>query len=449
MSTTHKSAKGSILIIDDNEDVQISAKLLLKRQGYAVLGCTIPEEALQLLSGQQFDAILLDMNFNRGASSGQEGLKWLNEIRAIQPQSAIIMITAYGDIDLAISAIKMGASDFILKPWSNEKLLAVLSSALTHSVQDDLTTAKPVELLGQSPAMERVFTFIDKVATTNANVLILGENGTGKDLVAKAIHKASARSEQRWCKVDMGSITESLFESELFGHVKGAFTDAKTDRTGWFEAANKGTLFMDEIGNLSISMQSKLLNAIQSRQITKVGSTRPIDVDIRLICATNMPITAMVQEDTFRKDLLYRINTVEITLPPLRDRKEDIPLLVEHYLGVFGKKYGKQEVRLDAMAIALLTNYSWPGNVRELQHALERAIILSDNTILEELDFSFQSISSSSLVNVSPSGLSLVELERKTIRDALLRFDGNISHTARELGLTRAALYRRIDKYGL
>ena len=346
----------------------------------------------------------------------------------------------------------MGAADFVLKPWANEKFLAVIASTL-HHINADATEnngASNSDLLGHSPAMEKVQTLIDKVAATDANVLLLGENGTGKDLVARAIHQRSARNEHILCKVDTGAITETLFESELFGHKKGTFTDARSDRTGWFEAADKGTLFLDEIGNISMPMQSKLLNAIQSKQITKVGSTQPISIDIRLICATNMPLYEMVHEGTFRKDLLYRINTVEITLPPLRERKEDIPLLVNHYLKLFAEKYGREDMHMAKQTLKMLSSYHWPGNVRELQHAVERAVILSDENELKETDFSLRSSAETKHKSQDLNTTStLEEMERAAIREALLRFQGNISHAARELGLTRAALYRRLEKYGI
>jgi two-component system, NtrC family, response regulator HydG len=452
MPAGKKSDPRTILIVDDNPDVQVSVRLLLKKHGYEVVVCAHPEEAVQHLHAKAFCVVLLDMNFRRGEISGNEGLAWLRKIRSIQPQAPVIMITAYGDIDLAIKAIKMGASDFVLKPWKNEKFLAIIAAAWS-SVRDTSVAStewSDEDFLGQSPAMERVKSLIEKVAVTDANVLLLGENGTGKDLVARAIHQRSHRSSQPLCKVDVGSISESLFESELFGHVKGTFTDAKADRTGWFETANKGTLFLDEIGNISLFMQSKLLNAIQSREITKVGSTRPMPINIRLICATNMPLYSMVEEGVFRKDLLYRINTVEITLPPLRERREDIPLLAEYFLGVFAARYGREGMCLGAGALRFLEDYTWPGNVRELQHALERAVILSDRLELEEGDFSLRgSTVGVSAIRENYTGATLEEMERTAIRDTLLRFQGNISLTARELGLTRAALYRRIEKYGI
>jgi two-component system, NtrC family, response regulator HydG len=372
------------------------------------------------------------------------------------------MITAYGDIELAIKAIKFGAIDFVLKPWENEKLLATVSAAYklskahnkveklesSNKILSDSLEKDYIEFIGNSPSMDKVMAHIDKVAATDANVLILGENGTGKELVARAIHRQSLRKNESFIKVDLGAIPETLFESELFGHKKGSFTDAREDRTGRFEVANQGTLFLDEIGNLSFPLQSKLLTVIQSKQVIKVGANIPVNIDIRLVCATNMPLYQMANENRFRKDLLYRINTVEINIPPLRERREDIPLLVEHYLSVFSKKYLKSGITVGNQAMKALLNYSWPGNVRELQHALERAVILSDSNVLQAHDFPIESGRNGEEATKAET-LNLEEMERAAIKEALVKFKGNISHAAKELGLTRAALYRRLEKYGI
>ncbi|HNC32140.1 MAG TPA: sigma-54 dependent transcriptional regulator, partial [Cyclobacteriaceae bacterium] len=407
-----------------------------------------------------YDVILLDMNFSKDITSGKEGFYWLEKILEKDPQAVVILITAFGDVEMAVKALKQGATDFVLKPWQNEKLISTISTAIklrqSYSEVDKLRKAKEMleeqiskpfgEIIGQSTAIKEVFGLIDKVAKTDANVLILGENGTGKELIARAIHQRSLRKDSSFVSVDMGAITETLFESELFGHKKGAFTDAREDRPGRFELANGGTLFLDEIGNLSLSLQSKLLSALQARQVTRVGSNQAIPVDIRLICATNMPLHQMVKEGTFRQDLLYRINTVEIKVPPLADRMEDIPLLAQHYLEHYAKKYHKSVTTISPGAADKLKRYAWPGNIRELQHSIERAVIMTDSNSLQESDFLFSRPVSSS---ASPETLNLDEVEKAAIVKALSLYSGNISKAADELGLTRASLYRRMEKYGL
>jgi two-component system, NtrC family, response regulator HydG len=372
----------------------------------------------------------------------------------------VILITAFGDVEMAVRALKQGATDFILKPWQNEKLIATIATAIklkqSYNEVDKLKKAKEMleeqiskpfaEIIGKSQAIQEVFNLTDKVAKTDANVLILGENGTGKELIARAIHQRSPRKDNSFVSVDMGAITETLFESELFGHKKGAFTDAREDRPGRFELANRGTLFLDEIGNLSLSLQSKLLSALQSRQVTRVGSNQAHAVDIRLICATNMPLHKMVQEGTFRQDLLYRINTVEVRVPPLCERVEDIPLLAQHYLTYYAKKYHKQVKLITPEAMDRLKRYAWPGNIRELQHAIERALIMTDSDTLQESDFL---LSRSITAGATNNTLNLDEVERTAIAKALQMHNGNISKAADELGLTRASLYRRMEKYGL
>jgi two-component system, NtrC family, response regulator HydG len=452
---------GKILMIDDDEDVLLAAKMLLKKQNHQVLIEKNPNKIPFLLHNDTYDVILLDMNFSKDITSGKEGFYWLEQILGHEPNAVVIMITAFGDVEMAVRALKMGATDFVLKPWQNEKLIATINTAIklkqSYLEVDKLKKAKEMleeqiskpfsDIIGESPAIKEVFTLIDKVAKTDANVLILGENGTGKELIARAIHQRSLRKDKSFVSVDMGAITETLFESELFGHKKGAFTDAREDRPGRFELANGGTLFLDEIGNLSMSLQSKLLSALQSRQVTRVGANQATSVDIRLICATNMPLSKMVQEGTFRQDLLYRINTVELHVPPLSDRMDDIPLLAKHYLNYYAKKYHKNVSSFAQTALDKLKRYPWPGNIRELQHAIERAVIMTDSASLQESDFLF----SRSMSNTAASAdtLNLDEVEKSAIVKALSMHGGNISKAADELGLTRASLYRRMEKYGL
>lgn len=447
-------------MIDDDEDVLLAAKMLLKKQNHHVIIEKNPNKIPFLLNNDTYDVILLDMNFSKDITSGKEGFYWLEQILEKDPNAVVILITAFGDVEMAVKALKKGATDFILKPWQNEKLVATISTAIrlkqSYNQVDKLKKAKEMleeqiskpfgEIIGQSAAITDVFALVNKVAKTEANVLILGENGTGKELIARAIHQRSLRKDNSFVSVDMGAITETLFESELFGHKKGAFTDAREDRPGRFELASGGTLFLDEIGNLTMSLQSKLLSALQSRQITRVGSNQHVAVDIRLICATNMPLHKMVQEGTFRQDLLYRINTVEIHVPPLSDRVEDIPMLAEHFLNYYAKKYHKPVNTIAPEAMDKLKRYAWPGNIRELQHAIERAVIMTDSASLQETDF----LLSRSLSSGPPSNtLNLDEVEKAAITKALHMHNGNISKAADELGLTRASLYRRMEKYGL
>ncbi|MBT1704135.1 sigma-54 dependent transcriptional regulator [Fulvivirgaceae bacterium PWU20] len=447
-------------MIDDDEDVLLAAKMLLKKQNHHVIIEKNPNKIPFLLNNDTYDVILLDMNFSKDITSGKEGFHWLGQILERDPNAVVILITAFGDVEMAVRALKQGATDFILKPWQNEKLVATISTAIrlkqSYNQVDKLKKAKEMleeqiskpfsDIIGQSTAIKDVFAVIDKVAKTDANVLILGENGTGKELIARAIHQRSLRKDNSFVSVDMGAITETLFESELFGHKKGAFTDAREDRPGRFELASGGTLFLDEIGNLSMALQSKLLSALQSRQVTRVGSNQPVAVDIRLICATNMPLQKMVQEGTFRQDLLYRINTVEIQVPPLSDRVEDIPLLANHYLNYYAKKYHKLVTNIAPEAMDKLKRYAWPGNIRELQHSIERAVIMTDSATLQETDFILSRSLSSNPTN---NTLNLDEVEKSAIAKALQMHNGNISKAAEELGLTRASLYRRMEKYGL
>lgn len=457
-----KKQNGKVLVVDDNEDVLLAARLLLKKHVELVHTEKNPTRLPTLLTNESYDVILLDMNYSRDVSSGQEGFYWLEKILEIDPAAVVIMITAYAEVEIAVRAIKEGATDFVEKPWQNEKLLATIFSALklresrdevdrlrTQQAQLSADIDQPYHnFIGSCPAMQTVFKTIEKVAATDANVLILGENGTGKELVARALHRQSNRAERVFISVDMGAISDTLFESELFGHVKGAFTDAREDRPGRFEIASTGTLFLDEIGNLSLPLQSKLLTVLQNRHVTRLGSNKPRPIDIRLICATNMPIKQMVRDKEFRQDLLYRINTVEIQLPPLRERVEDIPLLVDHFLSIFGRKYQKAIKGVSPATLKKLERYHWPGNVRELQHTIERAVIMSEAEILQPGDF-FLSPLETAEDGLAFDSYDLDEVEKTVIRKVLSKHEGNISKAARELGLTRTSLYRRLEKYGL
>jgi DNA-binding NtrC family response regulator len=455
-----KSAK--ILLVDDNEDILLAAKLLLKPAVSIVHTEKDPGNIPQLLRNETYDVIFLDMNFTQDMTSGKEGFFWLNQILSIDPTAVVILITAFGDIEMAVKAVKEGATDFVLKPWQNEKFIATLYSALKlkesrTELEDARSRQKQFiaeiskgyeDLIGVSAQIQKVFQTIEKLASTDANVLILGENGTGKELVARALHKNSKRCNEAFVRVDMGSLTPTLFESELFGHVKGAFTDAREDRTGRFEIASGGTLFLDEIGNIPNELQAKLLTVLQNRQVARVGSNNYKPVDIRLICATNTPIYQMVAENKFRQDLLYRINTVEINIPPLRERKEDIAILAEHFLELYRSKYNKQDLRFNPVTVKKLEGYQWPGNVRELQHAIERSIILSESDVLQPSDFFFTSPETKEEKFIFDT-YNLEQVEKAVIRKALDENDGNVTKAAKELGLTRTSLYRRMEKYGL
>lgn len=456
---------GKILIVDDNEDLLKAAKIFLKRHFAQVDTETNPGLLPILMVNEQYDVIMLDMNFTKDVSSGQEGFYWLDRILEIDSSAVVVLITAYGDVNTAVKAIKEGATDFVLKPWENEKLLATLNAALQlrqskmevnqlknqqQQFFEDMDS-KFKDIIGQSPAMVKVFETIERVASTDANVLILGENGTGKELIARAIHRNSKRHREAFVGVDLGSITSTLFESELFGHKKGAFTDAKEDRAGRFEQAHKGSLFLDEIGNLPLALQSKLLAALQNREITRVGGNKPIPVNIRLISATNMPVHNMVFENKFRQDLLYRINTIEITLPALRDRLEDIPLLANHFIDVYSKKYNKDIRKAGEALIKRMQKYHWPGNIRELQHSIERAVIMTTHGVLQPEDLFTQKhmMPEKQEETVSLDHLNIEDVEKILIRKALHKHNGHITRAAEELGLTRSSLYRRLERYGL
>ena len=452
-----------ILIVDDDQDVLLAAKLFLKQHFLIVHTEKEPENIPNLLAVENYDVILLDMNFSKDATSGKEGFHWLNTIMEIDPAAVVIFITGYGDIELAVQGIKEGATNFLLKPWENKKLLATITANLkvreSKKELEDLRTKQKVliadqdnsysEIIGQSQAMEQVLIAAQKVAITEANVLILGENGTGKELVARAVHKASNRKDEVFISVDLGAISESLFESELFGFKKGAFTDAKEDRAGRFEAANKGTIFLDEIGNLSLGLQSKLLSVLQNRKVVRLGTNKEVAIDIRLICATNMPLYQMVNENKFRQDLLYRINTVEVKVPPLKDRLGDLPILIDHFLKIYCKKYNMPLKRISSSTLKRLEKHNWPGNIRELQHSVERAVIMSEVQVLEPNDFFLSQLDDNQSNNISSTTLNLEETEKILIRKVIDKHGGNISKAAKELGLTRASLYRRIEKYGL
>ncbi|MEL7001593.1 MAG: sigma-54 dependent transcriptional regulator [Bacteroidota bacterium] len=453
--------KGKILIIDDDEYILLSVKLLLDQHYETVVPLGDPNKVEEVFTEHDFQVVLLDMNFKQGETSGAEGIQWLKKIKELNNQCSILLMTAYGEVSVAVNAMKEGANDFIVKPWQNEKLLASVKTAFDLSAEkrnvEQLKSREKIlsasidsdfsDIIGQSQTIKDVIKVIQKVASTDADVLILGENGTGKEVAARAIHRNSNRAKEVFISVDLGSLSENLFESELFGHKKGAFTDAKEDRIGRFEAAAGGTLFLDEIGNLPLALQAKLLTVLQHRKITRLGTNESIDLDVRVICATNGNLRQMVKEGDFREDLLYRINTVEVLIPPLRDRPGDIPLLAEHFINRFNRKYHKEGLGIESQVSDALKKYPWPGNVRELQHAIERAVIMSDNNRLKTEDFRF--LSSPEESNDSFDDYNLETIEAWAIKKAVKKHNGNISHAAKELGLSRGAMYRRMEKYGI
>ena len=455
------SADARILVVDDNEDILQAARLLLKRHFASVQTLSDPAHLVTLVRRGSFDVLLLDMNFTPGADSGAEGMARLAEVLEIDPDAVVVMITAHGDVELAVEAMKQGAADFVTKPWENERLLATLMSALNlrrsrletaelRQRNSGLAAATHSEsgMIGTGPAMLKVFGAIRRTAPTDANVLLLGENGTGKELAAREIHRLSSRASEVFLRVDMGALSPQLFESELFGHRRGAFTDARADRTGYFRAATGGTLFLDEVGNVPLALQSKLLTALERREVVPVGAEKPEPIDVRLICATNAGREQLADANLFRPDLLYRINTVEITLPALRDRPEDIPLLLEHYAAQYSQKYNLPSKRLSAALIEKLCAWSWPGNVRALRHAVERAVILGDGELLDVGDFPLAE--NGKPAPTATSAISpLDEVEKNAIIRALEKHQNNVSRAAEALGLTRASLYRRMEKYGL
>ncbi|NQZ87390.1 MAG: sigma-54-dependent Fis family transcriptional regulator [Colwellia sp.] len=473
--------EGKILIVDDDEDILTAGKLLLKRHFSQVSTCNVPEHIPRFITDQHFDAIILDMNFGPGESSGAQGFYWLQKILEIKPASVIIMITAHGGVNVAVEAMKLGATDYIAKPWQNEKVIATVSTAVllgrsrseaqtlreTNKVLVQASnSANQQHMLGQSQAMQHIQSLIARSAPTEANVMILGENGTGKELVARELHQQSTRAHQVFMSVDLGAISETLFESELFGHKKGAFTGAQHDRVGRLQAADGGTLFLDEIGNLPLHLQAKLLTVLELREVTPLGENKAIAFNVRVVSATNLSKENLKDERHFRQDLLFRLNTVEIKLPPLRERIDDIALLARHFVDFYAKKYqhqGKSAKQLSNDALTAISSYAWPGNIRELRHAIERAMILSQSEMITPADLQLDepnpiaansSISSAPVASQNtemglPNDLNLEQIEKSAITLSLKKHRFNISHTAKELGLTRAALYRRMEKHGL
>lgn len=451
--------KGKILIVDDNKSVLTALEMLLQTEFESVFCLSNPAGLLATIKKHNFDIVLLDMNFNAGINSGNEGIFWLHEIQKYDATISVIMITAFGDIELAVKAVKEGAFDFILKPWNNNKLITTLHAAMklrksrveNISLVNTAATLKqqlkqPTQsIIGQSDSMKRVMDMVKKVAKTDANIFITGENGTGKELIAREIHRYSNRANELMLSVDMGSISESLFESELFGHTKGSFTDAQEDRIGKFETANKGTLFLDEIGNLSLSMQAKILSVLENRSVTKLGNNTAVPIDIRLISATNKDLNSMIQQSLFREDLLYRINTITIKLPPLRERENDVLLLAEFYLHKYSAKYDKQGLKINQKATQKLLNYSWPGNVRELQHSIEKAVILADDRVLGESSFNLNNDHADLDLNLQNS--TLEEMEKAMILASIKKEQGNMSNVAKNLGITRQTLYNKLKRY--
>ena len=445
----------TVLVVDDDTDVLTAVRLLLKTEVKEVVTEKNPQHLPSLLAGKRFDVIMLDMNFTSSINTGNEGLFWLRRIKELKSDAAVIMITAYGDVDLAVQSLKDGAADFVVKPWHNDRLIGTIKDVLRKrsGIKEENNAAVEsiigTELLGESEQMQAIFYKLEKIAPTDANILVLGENGTGKDLIAKAIHQHSLRAGRPFVKVDVGALTDSLFESELFGHVKGAFTDAREDRVGRFEAAIGGTIFLDEIGNITLQQQAKLLSVLQNRQVTRLGSNTPIPIDVRLICATNLPITELANENRFRKDLIYRINTVEIVVPPLRRRGRDILLLADHFNKMYSTKYLKPQLSFDKSAKDKLLAYSFPGNVRELQYTIERAVIMAEEEELTAADLLFSPIESAMDEREEPADFKLSAVEKNTILKVIEKHNGNITRAAKELGLTRTALYRRLSKYDI
>ena len=448
------------VVVDDDPDIALAARLALRDLFERIETLSSPAELLPLLKKQSPDAILLDLNFERGATDGREGLSFLGKVMQIDPDAAVVIITAHGAVSIAVEAIKAGASDFVAKPWSNERLAATVRSAaaLRRSRIDartergrasELVPMADTPLLGKSPAMERVRTLIDRAAPTDANVLILGENGTGKEIVAREIHRLSRRSGQPMVSLDLGATSETLFESELFGHVKGAFTGAAGERIGRLKAADRSTLFLDEIGNLPLHLQPKLLTALEQREVVPVGANKPISIDVRVVAATNVSADQLADEKRFRQDLLFRLNTIEIELPPLRERRDDIPILLDHYLGLYARKYDKPARVLPADVIELLVRHDWPGNVRALRHAAERAVIMAEGDRYRIDDFPLPARSEAASLSVAGDSLNLDQLEKQMIERALRMHHFNVSLAASELGLSRGALYRRMEKHGL
>ena len=461
MASEDKS--GSILVVDDDEDILTAGRMLLRRQFADVITCRQPSRIPELLQQHDFDVVLLDMNFGPGESSGQQGLDWLERILEVDPTLVVIMITAHGSVATVVEAMRRGATDFVAKPWQNEKIVATVSSgvqlhrsraearSLRQANRALLDAATPTDnaIVGSSTQMQHVLSMVARAAPTDANVLILGENGTGKELIARELHRQSRRAKEIFLTVDMGSISESLFESELFGHKKGSFTGADEDRTGRFQAANGGTIFLDEIGNLALGLQAKLLRVLEERMLTSVGADKAQSIDVRVIAATNVALPLLRNKDHFRPDLLFRLNTVEITVPPLRERRDDILPIAHHYLAIYSRKYGGTQKTFSTAAESALVTDQWPGNVRALRHAIERAVILCTGDVIESDDLQLQQGIEMASTERRPKALNLDQVEKETIAAALRRHGFNISHAAKELGLTRASLYRRMEKHGL
>lgn len=455
-----RKKEASILIVDDDQDILFSARISLKRYFTEIITESNPKKIGQILTSKPIDVVVLDMNYRIGFEDGKEGIYWLKYIKEISEETTVVLMTAFGSVDLAVDAIKQGATDFILKPWKTEKLYGIVNAGVELSRSKRKTTQlehvqskqnsdfkKQTEfIIGTSDTMNTAKKLVQKVAPTDATLLILGENGTGKYVFAKEIHRLSKRHKSPFIHVDLGALNENLFESELFGYAKGAFTDAKQDRIGLFEMAKGGTIFLDEIGNLPLHLQSKLLSVVQNRVVTRLGEGKPRPIDVRIICATNAPIHKMVEEQTFRQDLLFRINTIELVLPPLRARKEDILLLAVHFLQKLNKQYRKQINGFSKDAISALNTYFWPGNIRELEHIIERAVIISDDNEIQKDDLHFSTRQVQTPIQTS---LNLEESEKRLISQAMDKHKGNISKAAKELGLTRSALYRRLEKHDL
>lgn len=449
---------GTILIVDDNKSVLASLELLLENEFSTVHTAANPNQITTLLNTTSIDIVILDMNFSAGINNGNEGLYWLKRIHEIRPTLPVVMLTAYGDVELAVKALKNGATDFLLKPWDNRSLVQKIKEAYnnksnrksSHKPKNPTTGSgnpnKPEMLTGHSPAMLQLIKIVHKVAKTDANILITGENGTGKELLAREIHRLSPRNTRPLSSIDMGAISESLFESELFGHERGAFTDAYESRPGKFEAASGSSLFMDEIGNLPLALQAKLLTVLQNRNITRIGSNKVIPVDIRLISATNKDIPEMVKQGLFREDLFYRINTIHLEIPPLRERGDDILLFIETFLHCFASKYQRPEIRIHEQTIEKLCSYHWPGNIRELQHAIEKAVILCEGNVIRPKDILVKQTWKPQTTSTVPN---LEEVERLAIETAILQNNGNLTATAEQLGISRQTLYNKLKRFKL
>ncbi len=452
-----RKTESHILIIDDDEDILFAARIYLKRFFTQITTLSSPRNILNELNTKLIDVVLMDMNYRKGVQDGKEGMYWFQQIRESSPETVVVLMTAFADVNVAVESIKKGAFDFVLKPWNNEKLLATIQAAVKQARSlkksaklDQLNSNKQTDnkpVIGKSAAFQQVKRIVDKVSKTDANVLLLGENGTGKYVIAEMIHQQSNRNKEAFIHIDLGALNENLFESELFGYAKGAFTDAKESRMGRFELADKGTIFLDEVGNLPLHLQSKLLTVLQERKVVRLGEAKERPIDVRIICATNANLEQEVQKQNFRQDLLYRINTIGITLPPLRERKEDIPIFVEHFLEKNRKKYKKDTLEIDQDALTQMKKYHWPGNIRELEHQIERAVILSDGDIILTEDLQFSSTQQNN--QEVQMTFNLEEMERLLVEKAMKKHRGNVTKAAETLGLTRAALYRRLEKYGL